>query len=107
MRQCSWQLEPFVFYTTLKVTLMMGAREKYNQAPIPGLKMRVLVDQLPELQRPPLVKQDWCEGPEAYAQRVLDELMDWVVQSRRPETTGRVSWGGRQPRCCSFPALQY
>ncbi len=30
--------------------------------------------------RPPIVKQEWCESTEAYAKRVLDQLIDYVVQ---------------------------
>lgn len=40
--------------------------------------------------RPPIVRPEWCETAHQYARRVLDQLMDYVVQSQHPDTTGLV-----------------
>ena len=63
-----------------QVRLLVGVREAFNQAPIPGVTVHVVVDEPSPLQRPPVVRQEWCESPEAYAKRVLDQMIDYVVQ---------------------------
>jgi hypothetical protein len=30
--------------------------------------------------RPPVVRPEWCETPATYARRVLDQLIDHIVQ---------------------------
>lgn len=30
--------------------------------------------------RPPVVKSEWCEQPQAYASRLIDQLLDHIVQ---------------------------
>lgn len=62
--------------------LLVGVREAFNQAPIPGIVVHVVVDGMPPMQRPPVVRQEWCEGAEAYAKRVLEQMIDYVVQVR-------------------------
>lgn len=34
----------------------------------------------PQPPRPPVVKPEWCETPSAYAHRIIDQLLDYVVQ---------------------------
>jgi hypothetical protein len=64
------------------VRLLVGVREVFNQAPIPGMHVNISVEETPPLRRPPVVKQEWCEPAEAYAQRILDQMIDFVVEVR-------------------------
>ncbi|EFJ46635.1 hypothetical protein VOLCADRAFT_92800 [Volvox carteri f. nagariensis] len=83
VRTCNWELEPFVFYAIKKVTQLVEVRESYNQLPIPNTEIVVEVQEPPQAPRPPVLKPEWCEDPKAYAYRVLDQLIDYVVQSNR------------------------
>ncbi|KAG1665339.1 hypothetical protein FOA52_011753 [Chlamydomonas sp. UWO 241] len=78
-------------YNQETVELTVGLRERYNQEPVYG--MTVSADLLNEtvVPRPPPVLQDWCETPAQYAARLIDQFVDFVVQSRRPEATSSVS----------------
>lgn len=89
-RVCTWQLEPFVFYATRKVPVMVGVRQRYNQAPVTGLSVSVKLDSFPAAARPPVVKMEWCEDPKTYFERVIDQMIDFVVQSKRSEASRRV-----------------
>lgn len=71
-----------MFYTYTKSQLLIGVRETFNQHPIPGIIVRVAVDCPAPLRRPPAVKPEWCESPEAYAKRLIDQAIDYVVQVR-------------------------
>ncbi|GLC52223.1 hypothetical protein PLESTB_000596700 [Pleodorina starrii] len=83
VRTANWELEPFVFYAVKKVVLLVEVREKYNQLPIPNTEVVVEVREPPQAPRPPVVKPEWCEDPRAFALRVLDQLIDYVVQNNR------------------------
>ncbi|KAG1656836.1 hypothetical protein FOA52_006291 [Chlamydomonas sp. UWO 241] len=83
VRACSWQLEPFVFYTTGKVDLIVGAREAHSQQPVAGVAVTAVVERAVQPHRPPVVKQEWCEPTAAYADRIIDQLIDYVVQSKQ------------------------
>ena len=78
----NWELEPFVFYAMRKVVLLVGVREAFNQQPMPHTEVVVEVREPPQPPRPPVVKPEWCEAPSAYAQRIIDQLIDYVVQVR-------------------------
>ncbi|GAX81428.1 hypothetical protein CEUSTIGMA_g8858.t1 [Chlamydomonas eustigma] len=91
VRLCNWELEPFVFYTYQKVKLLVGVREVFNQAPISGMLVNISVEETPPLRRPPVVKQEWCEPAESYAQRILDQMIDFVVESRRLGLSDRIN----------------
>ncbi len=82
VRVANWELEPFVFYAMRKVVLLVGVREAFNQQPMPGTEVVVEVREPPQPPRPPVVKPEWCEAPSAYAQRIIDQLVDYVVQVR-------------------------
>ncbi len=56
-RKCNWELEPFVFYTFVKMRLVVGVREVFNQAPVAGIAVHVTVDEPAAVRRPPVVKQ--------------------------------------------------
>ncbi|GLI69504.1 hypothetical protein VaNZ11_014138 [Volvox africanus] len=83
VRTANWELEPFVFYAVKKVVLLVEVREKYNQLPIPNTEIVVEVQEPPQAPRPPVVKPEWCEDPKQYALRMLDQLIDYVVQNNR------------------------
>eukprot|EP00198_Chlamydomonas_reinhardtii_P008888 XP_001698225.1 flagellar associated protein [Chlamydomonas reinhardtii] len=83
VRVANWELEPFVFYAMRKVVLLVGVREAFNQQPMPHTEVVVEVREPPQPPRPPVVKPEWCEAPSAYAQRIIDQLIDYVVQNNR------------------------
>ncbi|KAG2441658.1 hypothetical protein HXX76_003276 [Chlamydomonas incerta] len=83
VRVANWELEPFVFYAMRKVVLLVGVRESFSTAPMPGTEVVVEVREPPQPPRPPVVKPEWCEAPSAYAQRIIDQLIDYVVQNNR------------------------
>lgn len=82
VRVCNWELEPFVFYALKKVTLIVGVREVFSQGAMAGVPVHVDVTEPPQPPRPPVVKPEWCEMPSAYAQRIIDQLVDYVIQVR-------------------------
>ena len=59
VRKLNWELEPFVFFVRRKVALMVGVRERFNQAPVSGIKANLVVDYLPPSRRPPVIKPEW------------------------------------------------
>ncbi|KAL6755881.1 hypothetical protein V8C86DRAFT_160826 [Haematococcus lacustris] len=81
-RIMGWELEPFVFYTVRKIRLLVGLREHFSQELPVGCKVLCKVLEAPEPRRPPVVRQEWCEGPATYAARIIDQLIDYIVQVR-------------------------
>eukprot|EP00798_Chlamydomonas_sp_ICE-L_P030200 gene30200-35183_t len=71
--------------------LMVSAREVFTGGEIPHMKVVVKILDYPRPPRPPVVKPEWCETPEAYFKRVLDQLIDHVVQTRHEAVEERVA----------------
>ena len=59
VRKCNWELEPFIFYIRRKVALLVGVRERFNQAPVANINANLVVEVLPPTRRPPVVKPEW------------------------------------------------
>ncbi|GFH19219.1 uncharacterized protein HaLaN_16132, partial [Haematococcus lacustris] len=64
------------------IRLLVGLREHFSQELPVGCKVLCKVLEAPEPRRPPVVRQEWCEGPATYAARIIDQLIDYIVQVR-------------------------
>lgn len=89
-RLCNWELEPFIFYALKKVTLYVGMRERYNSKPLANLPVEIEVLDMPKPPRPPVCKPEWCETADSYANRILDQLIDYVVRCREEACSERI-----------------
>eukprot|EP00983_Pelagomonas_calceolata_P112971 1159940-Pelagomonas_calceolata.AAC.14 len=56
--------------------------QQQEQRPMGG-QLLPFMGALPHPPRPPIVRQEWCEDPAQYFRRVLDQLIDHIVEVRR------------------------
>mmetsp|Transcript_4901 Transcript_4901/g.13669 ORF Transcript_4901/g.13669 Transcript_4901/m.13669 type:complete len:1418 (+) Transcript_4901:25-4278(+) len=65
----------------MQVQLVVGLRERYSHEPTPGVMVRVEVLEVPPPPVPPPPVMRKTEGVAHYMTRVIEHLVDWVVES--------------------------